>query len=424
MRWHTRYPDEWKKTSRISLVSSFLASIFLGSFAPIDISDVTGMNLWDVKAGAWHEKLLSLAAGKEGVADLKAKLGTVFEDGGHPFGTISKYFVERYGFPSDCNIVPFTGDNPSTILSLPLRASDAMVSLGTSTTFLMSTPHYLPDPSYHFMNHPTTAGLYMFMLCYKNGGLAREHVRNAMNSSSYKSWDTFNDAALSTPPLAQSFSSDSMRMGLYFPRPEIVPNVPAGQWRYQYDATTNKLTRISSTDPVNADARGILESQMLSLRLRSAALVAPHANTKDDSKKTGLPPQPRRVYLVGGGSVNPAIARLAGDVLGGIEGIYRLDIGGNACALGSAYKAVWGCERTSEGETFEQLIGERWNKEDFVQRVADGYREGVFEKYGEALKGFRQMEEEVVEEAKDGERTLAKGGVFMKDEHGRGAHNP
>lgn len=27
----------------------------------------------------------------------------------------------------------------------------------------MSTPHYKPNPSVHFMNHPTTAGLYMFM---------------------------------------------------------------------------------------------------------------------------------------------------------------------------------------------------------------------------------------------------------------------
>ena len=90
--------------------------------APIDISDVCGANLWDIKSGAWHEDLLSLAAGSEGVADLKAKLGHVPEDGGKPFGPISSYFVQRYGFPSSAQIVPFTGDNPSTILALPLRS--------------------------------------------------------------------------------------------------------------------------------------------------------------------------------------------------------------------------------------------------------------------------------------------------------------
>ena len=50
---------------------------------------------------------------------------------------------------------------------------------------------------------------------------------------------------------------------------------------------------------------------------------------------------------------NTAIAKLAGEVLGGVEGVYRLDIGGNACALGSAYKAVWAVERKT-GETFER----------------------------------------------------------------------
>jgi FGGY family of carbohydrate kinases, C-terminal domain len=44
----------------------------------------------------------------------------------------------------------------------------------------------------------------------------------------------------------------------------------------------------------------------------------------------------RRIYLVGGGSHNVSIAALAGQVLGGSDDIYRLDAGGNACALGAA----------------------------------------------------------------------------------------
>jgi xylulokinase len=320
--------------------------------------------------------------------------------------------VQRFGFAQDCNIVPMTGDNPATILALPLQASDAMVSLGTSTTFLMSTPQYKPDPAYHFMNHPTTAGLYMFMLCYKNGGLAREHVRDAINGNKTdRSWDKFNEVALSTPPMDQKSSSDPMRMGLYFPRPEIVPNVRAGQWRYEYDASSNKLNQTSAEQSVDADARGIVESQMLSLRLRSAALVSGH-----EINGQKLPPQPRRVYLVGGGSANPAIARIIGDVLGGAEGIYKLDIGGNACALGGAYKAVWGCERRDK-QTFEELVGERWNEDAFVKKVADGYREGVFEKYGEALKGFEAMEKEVVKATSEGTHAQDNEGVFMAPEN-------
>lgn len=146
-------------------MSSFLASIFLGKIAPFDIADVCGMNLWDIKAGAWNQKLLSLTAGSSDTSALQRKLGAadVPDDGGAFLGNISPYFVHKYGFSSSCSITPFTGDNPSTILALPLRPSDAIVSLGTSTTFLMSTPHYEPNPAVHFMNHPTTAGLYMFM---------------------------------------------------------------------------------------------------------------------------------------------------------------------------------------------------------------------------------------------------------------------
>ena len=127
------------------------------------------MNLWDIKKGDYNETLLELTAGSNDTADLRSKLGGVPEDGGDSFGTVAPYFVARYGFNAKCKIAPFTGDNPSTILALPLRPMDAIVSLGTSTTFLMSTHYYKPDPAVHFFNHPTTAGLYMFMLCYKNG---------------------------------------------------------------------------------------------------------------------------------------------------------------------------------------------------------------------------------------------------------------
>ena len=419
-RFRTKYPEHYDNVSRISLVSSFLASVFLGKIGEIDISDVTGMNLWDINKGVWHPDLLELTAGsKEGAKDLKEKLGVVHEDGGKEIGRISPYFVERFGFKPDTKIIAFTGDNPSTILALPLRASDAMVSLGTSTTFLMSTSAYKPDPAYHFMNHPTTAGLYMFMLCYKNGGLAREHVRDQLNTSATNptNWDTFNDTALTTSPLSQKEEGGDMRIGLYFPRPEIVPNLRAGQWRYTFTPGSDVLKEVPS-DPTPEDARGIVESQMLSLRLRSQALV--HAGK--DKNGAELPPQPRRVYLVGGGSANQAIAQLCGEVLGSFEGVYKLDIGGNACALGSAYKAVWACER-KDGQTFEDLIGSRWDEDKFVKRVADGYKKGVFETYGEAARGFSKMERLVIEE--EGgmmHKTASSGGVIMADEHGAGAY--
>lgn len=383
MRLRRKLPEMYANTSRISLVSSFLASLLLGSIAPMDISDVCGMNLWDIPGNQWSEPLLELTAGKDGVAELRSKLGEVRQDGGGSMGSISHYFVSRYGFSAECQIAPFTGDNPATIMALPLRPLDAIVSLGTSTTFLMITPHYKPDPAYHFFNHPTTPGQYMFMLCYKNGGLAREKVRDALpKSEGGDPWANFNKAVLDTPPLDVSAPGDKAKLGLYFYLPEIVPNIRAGTWRYICNSDSSSLEE-SQDWGAEKDARIIVESQALSMRLRSRNLV--------HSPAAGLPAQPKRVYLVGGGSLNPAIAKTMGNVLGGAEGVYKLDVGGNACALGGAYKALWAMER-QDGETFDELIGKRWKEEGAIQKVDDGWRDGLFQKYGEVLGAFEQME--------------------------------
>lgn len=387
MRLRRTEPEVYAKTTRISLVSSWLASVLMGSIAPLDIGDVCGMNLWDIPNAKYSQKLLALAGGKDGAADLQKKLGEPRADGGGSMGPISKYFVERYGFSSECQIAPFTGDNPATILALPLRPLDAIVSLGTSTTFLMNTPEYCPDGSYHFFNHPTTEGHYMFMLCYKNGGLAREKVRDALPKPAPggTGWETFNDAALNTAPLDVNEEEDKSRakLGLYFPLRETVPNIRPGTWKYTCNPDGSDLQESEAGWDEKTDARIIVESQALSMRLRSKNLVR--------SPGGGLPAQPRRIYLVGGGSMNPAITRILGEVLGGSEGVYKLDVSGNACALGGAYKALWAFER-SEGETFDDLIGKRWQEKGAVEKTDEGYRQDTYTKYGDVLGAFEQME--------------------------------
>ena len=353
------------------------------------------MNLWNIRSGCWDENLLKTAAGKSSEKELRAKLGEVPQDGGLHLGNVSSYYVQRYGFCPDCTVVISTGDNPATMLALPLRSQDAVVSLGTSTTLLMATPEYRPDPATHTMNHPTTAGLYMFMLCYKNGGLARENIRDTLNAkyglaTSRTSWTTFNQSLSETPTLCQRNDRDAMKLGLYFPKPEIGPDLPAGQWHFLYHEKCRQL--IESEEgwwTPEDDARAIIESQMLSLRLRSKDLLS--------SPGGGLPAQPRRVYLVGGSSRNKAIVKVVGEVLGGSDGIYKLDVGENACALGAAYKAVWAMERRAN-ESFEELIGGRWQESEFVERVANGYQKGIFEKYGQALDGFQLMENHLLKE--------------------------
>jgi xylulokinase len=393
MRIRRVLPQVYANAKRISLVSSWLASVLMGSIAPLDVSDVCGMNLWDIPNQAWSEKLLALSGGGglDGAANLRRKLGEPRMDGGGSMGSISRYYVSKYGFSPECQITPFTGDNPATILALPLRPLDAIVSLGTSTTFLMNTPAYKPDGSYHFFNHPTTPGNYMFMLCYKNGGLAREKVRDTLPKpeGGATGWETFNEAIMATKPLGIESDGDRAKLGLYFYLRETVPNIRAGTWRFTCRQDGSDLQEAREAWPKEADARAIVESQALSMRLRSQKLV--------HSPRDGLPAQPRRIYVVGGGSLNPAITRVLGEVLGGADGVYKLDVGGNACALGGAYKALWALER-KDGETFDDLIGGRWTEEGSIDKVDVGYREGTYERYGKVLGAFEEMERRLLAE--------------------------
>ena len=168
---------------------------------------------------------------------------------------------------------------------------------------------------------PTTRGLFMFMLCYKNGalpsanrclqmnsflpqsgGLAREQIRDALSPSptgSSDRWSLFNHQALQTHPLGASTGCSIAKIALYFPRPEIVPNVQAGTYRYTYTDQKPAVSPQSAWKLPEDDARAIIESQLLSLRLRSRGIVTPPSQNPQN-----VPAQPRRVYLVGGSCIS------------------------------------------------------------------------------------------------------------------------
>jgi len=42
-------------------------------------------------------------------------------------GSISPYYVKRYGFPEDCKIAAFTGDNPASLAGMRLERGDVVV---------------------------------------------------------------------------------------------------------------------------------------------------------------------------------------------------------------------------------------------------------------------------------------------------------
>ena len=88
------FPETYNATSRISLVSSFLPSLFIGSIAPIEVSDASGMNLMNVLTYKWEDNLLEFCGGPE----LRQKIGPEPAPGGTVLGKISDYWVQKWGF--------------------------------------------------------------------------------------------------------------------------------------------------------------------------------------------------------------------------------------------------------------------------------------------------------------------------------------
>ena len=79
-------PQAWEKTEHVALVSSFMASLWLGQYAPIDYSDGAGMNLMDLFAAEWSPEACKATA-----PDLAGRLPRIVPS--HAVvGNVSQYF--------------------------------------------------------------------------------------------------------------------------------------------------------------------------------------------------------------------------------------------------------------------------------------------------------------------------------------------
>jgi xylulokinase len=289
-------PGAYRQTGHIALVSSLMSSLVAGQISPIDVGDGAGMNLMDIATFTWHAGALEATA-----PDLRQKLPPIASSD-TILGVVGPYLVLKYGLNPACKAVIWSGDNPCSLIGTGLVSPGMIaISLGTSDTLFGAMAACETDPRGEGHVFGSPAGGYMSLICFKNGSLAREKVKDQYGYD----WDRFSQSLRDTPVGNQG------KLMLPWFDPEIVPRV------------LKPGVRRKNLDEQEADAncRAVVEAQMMSMRLHSAWMGE----------------KPACIYATGGASANTEILRIMADVHN--TPVYRQETA-NGAALGAALRAA------------------------------------------------------------------------------------
>ncbi|MCP3967695.1 MAG: carbohydrate kinase [Lentisphaerae bacterium] len=309
-KFYKESPEEYRDTSVIHLVSSFMCSLLIGSNAPIDYGDGAGLNFLDLKTGQWIPEFTEFTA-----PALLKKLPPAVPSN-KAAGQLADYF-EKYGLSSGIPVIVWSGDNPNSLIGCgAFEPGTAVISLGTSDTMFAAIKDYKTDPDGcgHVFGNP--AGGFMSLSCFTNGSLARERVKEQCNLS----WDEFDCIVpQKTPP------ANNGNMMLPYFVPESTPLVlnPEVKYHGSEPFCAGQGTAAEMT-------RAIMESQVYSFKVHS------EWQGKFD-----------KIRITGGASNSPTINTIIADVFQCPVEKFAVS---NSAGLGAAIRAAQACGTKSFAE--------------------------------------------------------------------------
>ncbi|THD28682.1 Xylulose kinase [Fasciola hepatica] len=368
-------PEVYDETAKISLVSSFAASLWTGHLVPFDYADACGTGLFSLSQSKLDQDVCkNIDENLQQKIDAPVPSHTIV-------GNVSPYIHKKYGIPATCKVVAFTGDNPSCVAGLLLKKGEICLSLGTSDTLFFrrtGLPNQTKETLGIFvMTDPIEEGTYISLICTRNGALVRDHFcREYANGD----WNRFSELLRSSP------FGNYGNLGLFLDQPEILPENLQG--RFLVDMEDRPIGS-GFGDPkatfsrADITIRALIEGQLVRKRVYLARMGVIANDVK-------------RLIVTGGGSRNQEILDIAAGVFG--ADVYTVK-SPNSAALGSAFRAkhalVMDAAESTNKPTFFDIIKCPHSRILASKRPPDSIVQ-IFDQMAERFKKLEQMALKVV----------------------------
>lgn len=151
-------PENFEKIEKIMLPKDYIAYKLSGTFCT-DVSDASGMLLFDVENKCWSEEMMEICGvRKEQLAGIYESYETV--------GTLKPELAAEFGFSEDVKIAAGAGDNAAAAVGTG-TVGDGMcnISLGTSGTVFISSNNFGVDKNNALHAFAHADGHYHLMGC-------------------------------------------------------------------------------------------------------------------------------------------------------------------------------------------------------------------------------------------------------------------
>ena len=151
-------PDNFNKIAKIMLPKDYIAYKLSGVHCT-DVSDASGMLLFDVKNKCWSKEMMEICSVRE---DQLAKIFESYE----VVGTILPDVASKLGFPESVKIIAGAGDNAAAAIGTgTVGDGKCNISLGTSGTIFISSKDFCVDDNNALHAFAHSDGHYHLMGC-------------------------------------------------------------------------------------------------------------------------------------------------------------------------------------------------------------------------------------------------------------------